>query len=247
MPLKPIPIRRFIPNILTVLAICAGMTSMRYTMDGSYVNATWFIIAAMILDGADGRLARFLNSSSKFGAELDTLADFFNFGVVPGLLVYKSLFHGTGHANAGWLAVLTLCICCAMRLARFNVGIADVASDDPEAAAQKRKFFQGVPAPVVASLALTPVFFLNLGIKIQGFMLIITAVCLLFVAYLAVSTIATFSIKHLKIPSEMGWQLLVALVFGTLLAVVYPWQTLIVLNLAYVGSLYFSYKSSAKS
>jgi len=115
--------RHLIPNLLTIFVICAGMTSVRFGMDGKYGFALMLIVLAAVLDAADGKLARFLDSVTPIGAELDSLADFFNFGIAPGLLIYFSIFAHTSHANLGWLSVLVLAVCCALRLARFNVAL----------------------------------------------------------------------------------------------------------------------------
>ncbi len=116
-----IKLRHILPSVVTVFAICAGLTSVRMTLEGRLETGLYFILLAVLLDAADGKLARYLDTASPFGAELDTLADFFNFGIAPGVMLYHTLYFGTDHANLGWLATLVLAVCCALRLARFNL------------------------------------------------------------------------------------------------------------------------------
>ncbi|TMV38184.1 phosphatidylcholine/phosphatidylserine synthase, partial [Thioclava sp. BHET1] len=137
-------------NLMTVAAICAGLSAIRFAIHGHYELAVQLILVASVLDGLDGRLARMLKSESAIGAELDSLADFLNFGVAPGLLIY---LWGFGEfQNQGWVAVVIYAVCCVMRLARFNVGNKSEISDTP------KRFFTGVPAPAGAFLALLPLF-----------------------------------------------------------------------------------------
>ena len=232
---KPRSFRQLIPNLLTIFVICAGLTSVRFGMDGKYGFALLLSVLAAVLDAADGKLARFLDSVTPIGAELDSLADFFNFGIAPGLLIYFAIFAGTEHANLGWLAVLVLAVCCALRLARFNVAL-----DSDEEPTWKNQYFVGVPAPAAGCLALLPMFFLMLGIaEIRDFPVLIFAY-LVIVGLLAVSTVPTMSIKHLKIAQE--WYLVVLLSGTAFLAslVVYTWQTLIAGCAIYLLSVFFS-------
>lgn len=225
-------IRQLIPNLITVFVICAGLTAVRFGMDGKYGIALLLILLAAILDAADGKIARMLDSVSGIGAELDSLADFFNFGIAPGLLIYLAIFDGGEQENLGWLAVLALCICCALRLARFNV-----AMDQKEEPSWKSQFFVGVPAPALGCLALLPMFFLMLGFEgIRDFPVVVF-VYLLVIALLAVSTIPTFSIKYLQISPR--YFLLIMLCGAAFIAslVVYTWQTIIFGDLLYLLSV----------
>ena len=110
-----IKLRHIVPSVVTVFAICSGMTAVRMSLEGRTELALYFVLLAVFLDAADGKLARFLDSASPFGAELDTLADFFNFGIVPGMLLYNTLYVGTDFASLGWLATLVLAVCCPLR------------------------------------------------------------------------------------------------------------------------------------
>ncbi len=146
--LKELSINKMLPNVLTVLALCAGLTSMRFGLQERWEAAVWAIIIAGIFDGLDGRIARLLRSSTKFGAELDSLSDVVSFGVAPAILLYLWTMNGAG--NVGWVLVLLFAVCCGLRLARFNTMLGE--PDPPWA----HNFFTGVPAPAGAGLVLLP-------------------------------------------------------------------------------------------
>lgn len=240
-PAKTIKLRHVVPSLVTVFAICAGLTSVRMSIEGQLESALYMIILAVFLDAADGKLARFLNTASPFGAELDTLADFFNFGIAPGILVYNAFFAGTEMANVGWLGCLVLAVCCALRLARFNLSLVDgdakLKSDD---------YFVGVPAPALACLALMPVFLKLLGWEsVPAFGFAIT-IYMIFVGGLAVSTIPTFSIKHATIKRK---HLPLFVIFSMVLVVclvAYPWLTLAFANVLYLASMPLSLMNQRK-
>ena len=143
---KQVPIRFLVPNLITLLALCSGVTAIRLGVEGRYELAVGAVIVAIVLDAIDGRLARLLKGTSRFGAELDSLADFVNFGVAPAILIYMWSLNAL--KSLGWLVALCLAICCALRLARFNVAI-----DDPDKPAWMMNFFTGAPAPAGAGLA----------------------------------------------------------------------------------------------
>src|SRR6201988_4677171 len=137
---RPIPVRLLVPNVITLLALCAGLTAIRLSIEGRMELALGAIVFAAALDGIDGRVARLIKGQSRFGAELDSLADFVNFGCAPALILYQwGLFE---YGNVGWIAALVFAICGALRLARFNVMI-----DDPNRPVWSGNFFTGVPAP----------------------------------------------------------------------------------------------------
>jgi CDP-diacylglycerol--serine O-phosphatidyltransferase len=235
-----IKLRHIVPSVVTVFAICAGLTSVRMSLEGHLEAGLYFILLAVLLDAADGKLARFLDSASLFGAELDTLADFFNFGIAPGVLLYNTLYIGTEHANLGWLATLVLAVCCALRLARFNL-----SAKSPEVSPKKDAFFVGVPAPALACLALMPIFIHLNGWQTVDFPFL-RAAYTIGVGFLAVSTVPTFSIKHASIKRS---QLPLAIIMSVVLAVclmVYPWPTLIAANVIYLASMPFSYRSQLR-
>src|ERR1700692_2831050 len=148
---RRIPVRTLVPNVITLLALCAGLTAIRMAFEDRYVLALAAIVFAAILDGMDARLARFLKGTSRFGAELDSLSDFVNFGVAPALILYFWGLHDL--KSAGWIAAVVFAICTGLRLARFNVMI-----DDPDRPAWTANFFVGIPAPAGAITVLLPIY-----------------------------------------------------------------------------------------
>src|SRR6201997_4556943 len=159
---RPIPVRMLVPNVITLLAICAGLTSIRLSIEGRMTLAVYAIVFAAALDGIDGRVARMIKGQSKFGAELDSLADFVNFGVAPGLMLYFWSLHDLGHA--GWISAMVFAICAGLRLARFNVMV-----DDPNKPVWAANFFVGVPAPAGAITVLLPIYVYFLGMPRVAF------------------------------------------------------------------------------
>lgn len=221
-------INRLIPNILTMLALCAGLTSIRFGLHEKWEAAVVAIVLAAVLDGLDGRVARLLQGTSKFGAELDSLSDFVSFGVAPAMLLYFWTMQGAG--GFGWALVLLFAVCCALRLARFNTMLGQ--ENLPPYA---YNFFTGVPAPAAAGLVLLPmVASFEFGRDFFGRPTVV-AVFLLGVAFLMVSTIPTFSFKKARIPN--AWVLPTLLLVGLLAAflVTEPWLTLFVMGAVYLA------------
>ena len=181
-----------IPNLVTILGLCFGLTSIRFTMDGGFDMAAGLLILAALVDGMDGLLARKLNAASPFGAELDSLSDFVCFGVAPAILVYE--FGLVGLAGLGWIASLTFAICCCLRLARFNVA-AKAATNAPGS-------FTGVPAPAGAMLGLFPVTLLLAGFfdlrEWQG----VIALWMLAVGALMIARFPTLSLKAMRVSRD---------------------------------------------
>src|ERR1700759_5172149 len=173
----PIPVRTLVPNVITLLALCAGLTAIRMAFENRYVLALAAIVFAAFLDGIDGRLARFLKGTSRFGAELDSLADFVNFGVAPALILYFWGLHDL--KSAGWIAAMVFAICASLRLARFNGMI-----DDPDRPAWTANLFAGVPAPAGAITVLLPIYVVFLGLPRSSFLLWVTLIYTLAVASL---------------------------------------------------------------
>ncbi|MBC7906315.1 MAG: CDP-diacylglycerol--serine O-phosphatidyltransferase [Rhodospirillaceae bacterium] len=229
-------INRLIPNILTLLALCAGLTSIRFGLHGQWEYGVCAILLAGVLDGLDGRVARLLQGTSKFGAELDSLSDFVSFGVAPAMLLYFWTMQGAG--GFGWAVVLLYTVCCGLRLARFNSMLGN--ADLPPYA---YNFFTGVPAPAAAGIVLLPMvasFEFGVGFFDRP---VVTAVFLLGVAFLMVSTIPTFSFKKVRVPN--AWVLPVLLVVGLTAAflVTEPWLTLALIGASYVGLIPVSVRS----
>ena len=235
-----IKLRHIVPSVVTVFAICSGMTAVRMSLEGSTELALYFVLLAVFLDAADGKLARFLDSASPFGAELDTLADFFNFGIVPGMLLYNTLYVGTAHASLGWLATLVLAVCCALRLARFNLSLRE-----SDVALKKDDYFVGVPAPALACLALMPIFLHLWGMEATDWP-VPRAIYIIAVGLLAVSTIPTLSIKHASIRRAHLPFAIVGAVVLVVCLMVYPWPTMIAVNCLYLASLPVSYLAHKK-
>ena len=219
-----------VPNMLTILGLCAGMSSIRYAMDGRYELAVILIGAAVVLDGLDGRSARMLNLTSKLGAELDSLADFLSFGVAPAILAYMWTLHDV--RGVGWAVAMLFATCCALRLARFNTEL-----EAPDRPGWTQYFFTGIPAPAAAGLALTPLiasFVIGDGIARSW---ALNAVFLVFVAAMMVSRLPTFSIKKIRIaPDRVLPTLLLASVVIVGL-VVETWLTLSLIGLVYLLSI----------
>jgi CDP-diacylglycerol--serine O-phosphatidyltransferase len=237
----PVQLRYMLPSIVTTFAICAGLTSVKLSIEGHLVSALYLIILAIFLDGLDGKLARFLDAASPFGAELDTLADFFNFGIAPGILLYSTFYMNSEFQNFGWLSCLVLAICCALRLARFNLTL-----DDPVVSKKSKEFFTGVPAPALACLALMPAFLYELGWSGIGNHAYAIAIYIIAIAGLGISTLPTFSAKHVSIPRKYVPVFVVCAAVFVVCMVAYPWLSLCVANTLYLASLPVSYRMSKR-
>jgi len=235
---RRIPVRTLAPNLVTLLALCAGLTGIRMAFENRYGLALAAIVFAAILDGIDGRLARLLKGTSRFGAELDSLSDFVNFGVAPALILYFWGLHDL--KSAGWIAAMAFAICAGLRLARFNVMI-----DDPERPVWASNFFVGVPAPAGAIIVLLPVYAAFLGLPRSQFLTWLTLGYTLFIAGLMVSRLPVFSGKRVgtRVPPEMVGPVIIVLVLFVALLIAYPWIILTSGTLAYLLSLPFSWLS----
>lgn len=230
--LRQIPVRYLVPNIVTLLALCSGVTAIRLGIEGRFELAVACVILATVLDALDGRIARALKGSSKFGAELDSLADFVNFGVAPGLLIY--MWSLSALKNLGWIVALALAMCCALRLARFNVAL-----EDPDRPAWKINYFTGVNAPAGALLAMLPMYmgFLDLlppGNEISHFVLVYIAV----IAFSMVSRVPTFSGKGVgRVSREWVLPILAAVTILAALLVTYTWEVVTFVAFTYIAAI----------
>jgi len=235
---RRIPVRTLAPNLITLLALCAGLTAIRMAFENRYVLALAAIVFAAILDGIDGRLARFLKGTSRFGAELDSLSDFVNFGVAPSLILYFWDLHDL--KSAGWIAAMVFAICAGLRLARFNVMI-----DDPDKPAWTSNFFVGMPAPACAITVLLPIYAVFLGVPRTEFLTWLTLFYTLAIALLMVSRLPVFSGKRVgtRVPPEMVGPIIVMVVLSIALLMAYPWILLTASTLAYLVSLPFGWLS----
>ena len=232
------PVRTLVPNVITLLALCAGLTAIRMAFEDRYTLALAAIVFAAILDGIDGRLARLLKGTSRFGAELDSLADFVNFGVAPALILYFWGLHDL--KSAGWIAAMVFAISAGLRLARFNVMI-----EDPDRPAWASNFFVGVPAPAGAITVLLPIYAAFLGLPRSEFLTWLTLFYTLAIASLMVSRLPVFSGKRVgtRVPPEMLGPAAVMVVLFFALLIAYPWIILTAGTLAYLVSLPFGYLS----
>jgi CDP-diacylglycerol--serine O-phosphatidyltransferase len=227
--LSGLSINRMVPNILTLLALCAGMTAIRFAMNDNFVGAVYAIIVAGIFDGLDGRIARLLKSTSSFGAELDSLSDFVSFGVAPAAVLY--LWTMAALRGAGWAIVLFFAVCCALRLARFNT------QADAELPAYAAPFFTGVPAPAGAGLVMVPMF---LSFEWGDWLFrspYLNAMTVSGVALLMVSRVPTVSLKRIRIPHDRVVPTLLAVGVLAGFFTTAPWPTLTVVGIVYVGSI----------
>ena len=225
-----------IPNMLTVLALCSGLTAVRFAYEARWEHAVLAILAAAILDALDGRIARLLKGTSKFGAELDSLSDMICFGVAPALMLYFWSLQNLG--RFGWILVLLYAVACVLRLARFNTAI-----EDPDTPAWASTFFTGVPSPAAAGLVLLPM--------IVSFNLFeddvrrpeVVAVFMVAVSFLMVSRIPTYSFKKVKLRPSLILPMMVAvgLVIASMLSA--PWVTLSGVLVAYIISIPLAMRS----
>ena len=227
---KPIPFRLLAPNVITLLALCLGLTAMRLIVEGKLETATICILIAAALDGVDGRLARMLKGTSRFGAELDSLSDFVNFGVATGYVLWIFVLHDL--KSFGWIIVLTLACAMALRLARFNVMI-----DDPDRPEWQKNFFVGMPAPAGAITAMLPVYLHMIGVPVQEYGALPVGIYILFIAFLTISRIPCYAGKTLgtRIPRTQVLPIFVAVVVVAGLLFAYTFEVLAVVVIAYLA------------
>ena len=234
--LRHLPMNYMIPNFLTLCALAAGLTSIRFALQDKWEHALIAIAVAAIFDTLDGRVARMLKGASKFGAELDSLSDFVCFGVAPALILYLWTMQDAG--PIGWFFVMLFTMCTGLRLARFNVAL-----DDENAPAWKVHFFSGTPAPAGAGLVLLPIILsLNFGEEYFRNSYVVGAF-LIIMGGLLVSTVPTFSFKKVRIPPKLvlPTMLIVAGLAAFIASV--PWATIAAIVGIYLCSIPFSYLS----
>lgn len=230
------PFLALVPNMVTMIGLCAGLTAIRFVLAGRFELAVGLIIFSAVIDGLDGLLARRLKATSDIGAQLDSLSDFLNFGVAPGLLVYQFALANSERMGS-WVVVLLFASCACLRLARFNVA----QNREMTTGIKPPAHFIGVPAPAGAMMALLPVFIVfETGIDPTGYPFV-TGLYLGAVGLLMVSRLPTFSPKSLRVPKEKTVLILIvlALIIGILLTRF--WLSLIVLCLIYDLSLLYSF------
>jgi CDP-diacylglycerol--serine O-phosphatidyltransferase len=233
--LRAVPLRLLIPNIITLFALGLGLTAIRLAMEGSVEWAVSAVAGAAVLDGLDGRIARALKGTSRFGAELDSLADFVDFGVAPALVLYVADLHEA--KSIGWVAALLFAMACALRLARFNVMI------DEDQPAWRKTLFVGMPAPAGAIVGLLPIYLryaFDLGAPTPRSALF-ASVYVLAIALLMASRVPHFSGKSIgRVPREYVAVVLVGVAAALLLVFHFPMQALVAATLAYLASIPFA-------
>lgn len=232
--LREIPLRLVIPNLVTVLAICAGLSGVRLAFEGRFELAVAMVLLAAFLDGVDGRLARMMKATSKFGAQMDSLADIVNFGVAPALVVYAYLLDQA--RSLGWIAALIYVIAAGLRLARFNVMI-----EREVKAPWQNEFFVGVPAPMGAMLVLLPVYLGFLGVEPSKTFAYIAAAYTVLIGYFLISRLPVWSGKsESRIRRDLVMPAILIVVLYVALLMSFTWEILVATVLAYLVFLPFS-------
>ena len=235
-PTHGIPLRAVAPNAVTALALCSGLTGIRFAIAGDWERAIIMILVAGVLDGIDGRIARLVHGQSRFGAELDSLSDAISFGVSPALILY--LWSLVAAPRIGWICALVYAVFCALRLARFNAQI-DVVEQPHKSAG----FLTGIPAPAGAGLAMLPIYIWLWSGEAVFRSPWIVAPWVAFIAFLMVSSLATYSWSSLKLRRNIRFEAIVVVVIVAAALVSAPWQTLTVVCVGYLATLPFSIRS----
>ena len=232
--------RFILPNLLTLIGVCLGISSIKFALDQNYNIAVIFLIFAAILDTLDGRIARLIKGTSEFGKELDSLTDFVSFGIAPAFILY--FWELKNYGKIGWAITLIFSVCCVLRLARFNL------TKISEEAEWKRNYFEGIPSPAGAILILLPLIYelseLQLNIDIKKF----TPYLVVIVALLLISNFPTFSLKKIKTSNHITifMMLGIAIIFVSL--IFFTFKSLLVLGLLYICSIpvsYYLYKKTS--
>lgn len=227
------PISRLFPNMITIMGMCCGLSAIRFAMLGKFEISVAFIIAAAIIDGMDGRVARMLGATSNFGAQLDSLSDFVCFGVSPALVLYMWQLHEI--KGLGWAVVLFFAVCAALRLARFNTALFNDKTEPWE-----KQFFTGVPSPAGGILCLLP---LIINIQVEPNFTVpatLALVNVVIVGTLMASRIPTFSGKQIRVKHEMIPKFMIIFSFLLILFIIEPWMFISGLGIFYLISIFFS-------
>jgi len=229
---RQVPIRVLIPNIFTLVGLCAGLTAIRMAIEHRYDVAVAALVLAAFLDALDGRVARLLKASSRFGAELDSLADFVNFGVAPAIIIFTWALNDL--KSFGWIVVMIFALCAALRLARFNVAL-----DNADQPVWKGAYFVGVPAPMGALVVLLPLYMQSLGVPEMLMPAPVIIGYTLAIAFLMVSRFPTFAGKAFgqRIAREYVLPIFVLAALSVAVLLTYPYLTLSALTLAYLATI----------
>lgn len=231
--LSEIPLRLMVPNLITVLAICAGLTGIRLAFEGRFELAVAMVLLAAFLDGIDGRVARMMRATSNFGVQMDSLADIVNFGVAPALVLYVYVLDQA--RSLGWIAALIFAIAAGLRLARFNV-----MTERPNKPKWLSEYFVGVPAPAGALLVLLPVYLGFLGVEYTLWMAYASGVYTIGIGYLLVSRIPVWSGKAqgvIRRENALPFMLVVVLYVALLMS--FTWHVLAATSILYLCTLPF--------
>ena len=232
--------RVILPNILTIIGVCIGISSIKFAMDQNYALSIIALLLASILDALDGRIARLIKGTSKVGKELDSLTDVISFGVAPAFIMYFWVLNQLG--KLGWLIVLIYIVCCALRLARFNITVIE------EKSIWKQNFFEGIPSPAAACLVMTPLVFSMSEIYIlDQYKLIISTAVFPLISILMISKIPTYSMKRITIPRSATIFLLFGIGLYIGLVLIYTFKVLFVTAIIYFVTIpvsYFHYQKS---
>ena len=237
MIVRPIPITKLFPNLVTLLGLIIGVSSIRFALDSRWEHAVYCILIATIIDGLDGRVARYLNATSHFGAELDSLCDFINFGLCPALMVYLWSFQQYEYKVISWSANMLFVVCMAIRLARFNTAIVE-----PSAIKHDDRFFVGVPAPSGAILALMPIiidfeissFFNGFDIRNHTTIINLYIIC---IALMLPSRLPTISLKKIHIKPEYLSLTMIISAIIIIATFIYTWYWLPIIAITYILSI----------
>ena len=233
--------RFILPNLLTIIGVCLGISSIKFALDQNYSLAVIFIVFAAILDALDGRIARLIKGTTDFGKELDSLTDFVSFGIAPAFILY--FWELKNYGKIGWAITLIFSVCCVLRLARFNL------TKISEEAEWKRNYFEGVPSPAGAILILLPLIYELSEIQLDFDIIKFTPYLVIIVAVLLISNIPTFSLKKIKISSQLTIFLLFGIIVIFVSLIFFTFKALLVLGLLYLLSIpvsYFLYKKTNK-
>ncbi len=236
---RTMPFKQLFPNILTVLALCSGLTSIRFAIGEQWESAVVALVIACFLDGIDGIVARLLHGTTKFGAELDSLSDAISFGMVPALLLYLWAMQGAG--TVGWALCLLFAVCCVLRLARFNTMVGD-----PGLPPWAHNYFTGVPSPAAAGLAILPMilsFYFEAGVFNSP---VVVGLFLAAVSFLMVSKVPTFSVKRLRVPRQFALPMMLLIATAAGFLVTETWATLGLMGVVYLASIPFSVVTFAR-
>lgn len=245
---KPIPFTRLLPNVVTLVGLIIGVSSIRFALDSAWEKSVYCILIATIIDGLDGRVARMLNATSHFGAELDSLCDFVNFGLSPALLLYLWSFQQYEYKVISWASIMLFVVCMAIRLARFNTAIVETGTDPKK----DSRFFTGVPAPSGALLALIPMILdFEITAAIHEFSIRNYTLCINFYIILVALSLAsrfpTISLKNIHIkPEYLSLSMIISAII-IIVAVIYPWYLLPAAAIIYIFTIPYCIYHSRKS